>query len=753
MQIANCQTNALMSTARICLIVVTLLSGSVVAPSVWGQSEPPPAATSDGSKEAEGLKGLLPADPPVGLTDTLERFPESWAPWTSSLVSELNALYGETPSDIAGQRAALARLKPRLEIIDKALANSQYSPIRDDLLELRGGLIRQIDLLEAVLDTLTDRETATYTNSTRQRLAMSLDGLEAYLDEAIGGSAWKTYLHTAEVRRDLASGTNSLPSLDGLKISLKKLDVARSSTDSVVRECCERPAFKNYFLDLYRTVAAFEIQATGIRWSDIRNEMKTLLGELEKYEASKLLSSANQVRTAYDNLRQLAPKGAERLTAVMRQHYFNSNFHASISEGFLNRLMATSRVESGGVRDFILGADVYGSQTTSTQSTVNLVPASSAAHLQIQLSGDVSSNTEAFASGAVITNVGSNHFDGLKDVFFNGTTFSTSPAMLNITASNQAVGASTKADGIPILAGIGRKMALRGADRNRAESEAISVQRVDSRLSPRFNEEVDSAFSRLNAELQNKVAQPLRSGQLYPDYIASISTETELTLSTRLISNGKLGGGAAPLESPGADDVLSSFHESLLNNALDLLPIAGKSMTEVEFEQIVNESISKFFPKLNLVKDGTPKSETEAGEPKRIIFAENDPLRVRFEDGNFLLMIRAGFERDAKHGGNIPPQIVTIAWKISLAGNDIVMTRGEILVEPVTNQKIAQQVVLAGVIRSRLTKSFPDNSKSASTFKIDRTGKDPLRLRITGMTMQNGWLSVRAAPETNAQAF
>jgi hypothetical protein len=753
MHIANCRTNALMNATRICLIVVTLLAGNGLAPRVWGQSEPAPASPSDGLKDSEGLKGLLPADPPASLTDTLERFPGTWETWTSSLAGELNALYGETPNEIAGQRAALARLKTRLETINKALANAQYNPIRNDLLELRGGLIRHCDLFEAVLDTLTDRETGTYTNSTSQRLLTSLDTLDAYLDGAIGGSDWKTYLQTAQVRSDLASGTNNTPSFDGLKTSLKKLEIARRSNDSVVRECCERPPFKNYFLDLYRAVAAFEIQTTGIKWSDIKSEMKTLLGELQKYEATKLLGSANQVRTTFDRLRQLAPKGAERLTGVMRQHYFNSNFQASISEGFLNRLMSTSRVESGGVRDYILGADVYGSQTTASQSTINLVPANPGAHLQIQLSGDVSSNTEAYASRAVITNVGSNHFDGFKDVFFNGTSFSTSPAIVNASASNQAVGASTKADGIPIFAGIARRMALRGADRNRPEAEAISAQRVDSRVSPRFNEEVDSAFARLNVELQNKVTLPLRSEQLYPDYIASMSTDSELTMNTRLMSQGKLGGGAAPVELPGPDDVLFSFHESLLNNSLDLLPIAGKSMTEVELEQIVNQSIAKFFPKLNLVKTSSPKSEIEAGEPKRIMFAENDPLRVRFEDGNILLMIRAGFERDAERGGNIPPQIVTIPLAVSVAGNEIVMTRGDILVESLTNKKVAQQVVLAGVIKSRLTKSFPDTSKSASKFNIEREGKAPLSLRITGMTMQNGWLSVRAAPEPIAQVF
>jgi hypothetical protein len=747
MQIANCWTTAVVSTARIGLIILTLLAGNMLAPHAWAQS----ASTT---ATPDGLKGLLPADPPIGILNALERFPATWESWTSSMESELNAFYRETPNDVAGQRAALERLRTRSRTIDQALADSQYNSIRNDLFELRGTLITQIDVLVAVLDTLTEQKTPAYANSATQGLLGSLNNLEAFLDGANGGPAWKIYLRTAEVHQDLASAMNSRLSFDGLQASLSKLNIARKSTDSAVRGLCDRAVFKNYFLDLDRVVAAFQLEKTGIGWSDVRSEIKTLLTELEKYDQSKLLSSAGQVRATYDRLRRLCPNGGDRLTLVLRQHYFNSNFQASISEGFLNRVMATSRTEAGGVRDFILGADVFGTQTTSTNSTVNLVADPAVGHLQIQLSGNVSNNTDAHASKAVIYSVGDDHFDGVKDVFFNGTTFSTSPAMLNVMASNQPVGASTQADGIPILAGIGRRIALRSANRQRPEAEAIAAQRVESRVAPQFNEEVDSAFAKANVELQNKLVLPLQSEQLYPEYISTRSTDSDLTLSSRLMSDGKLGGGTAPLEAIGPDDVVFSFHESLLNNSLDLLPIAGKTMSEPEFEQLVSQKLKAFFPKLKLLAEGASKSEPEEGEPERIIFADQDPIRVRFEDGNVLLTIRAGFVRAAERGGNIAPQAITIPWSLALVGNQIVMTRGEISVEPLnTNAKVAKQVVTAGVIKSRLAKSFPGTSKSATTFKIDRPGKEAIPMRITEMTEQNGWLLVRATSEQSAQVF
>lgn len=724
-------------TVRSCLVAAMMAVGQLAASSASGQSQSAPVSAS------QGLKELLPAETPTELLDALNRFPETWEDWTGSVTSQLNALYSETPSDIAGQRAALGRLKVKLNTIDRALTDSQYESIRDQLQSLRAALIKRIDMLDAVLDTLTDRETASYANSARQQLLTTATAVDAYLDWAVNGDKWKTFLLTNEVRGALSSATDSSALLTQMKKSAQNLRFAQSSTTPAVRDFSANSAFRNYLRDLDRAIAALELQSSGPNWGDIRNEIKQLIEGLEGFEDTELLSSAGQVRATYDRLRSLTPDGGDRFTRVLRQYYFNSNFQALVSEGFLNRVMSTSRVDSGGVRDYILGADVYGSQTTASKSSVSLVPDSAAAHLQIQLSGEVSNNTEAYASKAVIYSTGSHSFNGSKDVIFDGTTFSTQPAAINVAASNQPVGASTQADGIPLLGGIARRMALRAADRNRPEAEAIAAERVDSRVEPEFNDNVDRAFADLNVDLRDKVTRPLQSEHIYPDYISASSTDLDLTLSTRLMPTGKLGGGPPPLQAVGPEDMVVSFHESLINNTLDELPIAGKSMTEPEFEKLVKDKINKLIPRLNLTERATAKSE--ADEPKRIIFADNDPLRVKFENGTLLLMVRAGFERDAEHGGNIPPQVVTIPWRISVVGQEIVLTRADISVEPVkATTSVAQQVVMAGVIKSRLAKSFPDTSKKASTFNVDRTDKTPLHFSVLEMTLRSGWLSVRA---------
>ncbi len=694
---------------------------------------------------SEGLQGLLPADAPQGLLATLNRLPDTWDSWNKSFTQELNEFYSNTPSSIAAQRAALDRFKTRLATVDGARIDVRYQSIRDELSGLHGALKRRIEVLEAALDTVTDSQTNSTSISEKAQLSASLERVDAFLDAAVGGQAWKTYLQTSTVRQHLSSAQDDSKLIPALQVSLRKARFARNSQAPAVRQFATVPALKDFHHDLDRTIAALERGVSGVKWDDVRGQVKLLIDGLENYESSQLREAARQVRLAYDKLRDVAPDGGDRLTLALRRHYLDTNLHVSISEAFLNRFAAQSRTEAGPVRDFILGADVYGDQTTVNHSSVDLLPSDKGAHFRISLTGEVSTSTEAVASKAVIYSAGNHQFFGGKDVFFDGDTFSTGPATVNVAASNVPVGASTQADRIPLLGGIARRMAINAANRNRPESEAIAAERTGSRVEPQFNAEVDSAFVRLNAELQDKARRPLLTENLYPDYKTARTTDTELIFNSRLMADGELGGGASPIESIPAAGIAFNIHDSLLNNALNRVDVAGKTLTETEFIQLIDQRLKKYFPGVNLenhrhLKAGKP----DITEPNAMVFATTDPIRIRIVDGNVVLTIRAGFERDADQGGNIPTQIVTIPWSVTLDGDEVVMKRGDVSIDPLTPpENIAEQLVLAGVIKSRLAKSFPDR-RSARSFKVDRADGESLMLRIIDIKMVDRWLLIQA---------
>lgn len=717
------------------------LACAALATSAFAQDAQPVQA------KAAGLKGLLPAEAPEGLLTTLGTLPESWSPWADSVTVELTKFYGETSEDVAGQRAALDRLKVKLGTIEKALADPQYRSIRSQLSSLHGALGRRIQVMEAVLDTLAGNPAVgagSAIDTSKENLLTALGIADQYLDGVTGGENWKKYLQTSDVRAAVTAEADPAKLVEKLNPTLGKLSAAAKSEDAAVRDFVANPALKTYLRDLDRTVTILSRATSGVNMDEVRTQLKALLEGLEKYEATGTSAAAGQVRAAYDALRNLTADGGERMSAVLRQHYFNSNLHVAISEGFLNRVLAKTHIEEGGVRDFILGADVYGCQITNTTSLFDLLPSENGAYFRINLSGTVTTNTDSHKSNVVIFSQGNHLFNAFKDVHFDGEKFSTTPANMHVSASNEPYDASTKADNIPILGGFAKSIAMNAAIRKRPEAEAIAAQRVTSRVGPEFDNEVDEKFTELNGKLDSKLVEPLKAENLYPDYKSWRSTDTELDLSSRLMSGNELGGGLAPVEAIAEGELVLRLHESLINNFLDRLDVGGKTMTEDELRKVIQDKASKLMNKeVSLAKAKDAPVDDDAKAPKAFIFTQQDPLRVKIADGKLNLIIRAGFQRDEDKGGNIPPQIVTVPLAISIEGEEIVATRGEVSVDAVDQpDNVAEQLARAGVIKKKLETSI-QNKRDTRTMKIEKDAGNPVNVNVTELHALDGWLTIR----------
>lgn len=694
-----------------------------------------------------GLKGLLAEDAPPDILATLGTLPESWTTWKEGVDQALIKFYSETADDLAGQQAALTVLKVKLATVKTALDDNQYGAIRTQLISLRGGLTRRIDVLEAVLDTLSANPLSALApalEKAKQDLLAATDVIDGYLDSVQGGADWKHYLRTKEIRAAAMGGTDPAAFLAQVGPVLNKLQDASKSDDPAIKNFSAAPALRTYRRDLDRAVGVLTRATGGSNNDEVRNQLKALLTGLEKYEAGSTTEAAVQVRLAYDALRRSTVDNGERLTAAMRQHYFNSNIQFAISEGFLNRVLAKTQTEEGGVRDFVLGADVYGSQVTTTSSTFDILPSENGAFIRINLTGTVSTNTEAYKSSVIIYSNGNNQFFGAKDIHFDGVTFSTQPASIQVSASSQPVGASTKLDRVPLLGKFARHLALDGAERNRPAAESIAAERVSSRVGPEFDNAVDSNFSELNGKLNEKVVAPLKSDNLYPDYKATRSTDSELELYSRLMANHELAGDIVPNEPVASGELALRVHESLINNVLDRLELAGKTMSEEEIRQLLEGKLSKLSKKDVTIAEPKPVPAPDADlHPQAFIFADKDPLRIKISDGKLTMIIRAGFLRDPAKGGNIPPQIITIPLTISVQGDDIILTRGEVTVDPVDPPaKITEQIARAGVIKSKLQTGFLE-SRQPRKITLNKDDAQPITIHVIEILGRDGWASIR----------
>ncbi|MDB5391301.1 MAG: hypothetical protein JWM11_6947 [Planctomycetaceae bacterium] len=694
-----------------------------------------------------GLKGLLPASAPDGLLDTLATLPESWKEWSDGVSADLTKFYGDTAADIAGQTAALENLKAKVGVLEKALADSQYAPIKGPLVSLKSGLIRRIEIITAVLDTLSADPavgTATAVDATKQSLTAAIDTAEGFLDGLKGGDGWKTFLQMGSVRSALAEEKDAGKLLEALTAVNAKAQQALNSEDVAVKEFVAHKELSDYIAKLGSVVAALNRAKTGVNMDEVRAQLKALLDGLEKYESTGTTAAATQVRAAFSKIREQAADNGERLSTVLRQYYFNYNMQIGISEGFFNRVLAKTHIEEGGVNDFILGADVYGCQITSTQSKFDILASPNGARFRVLLTGTVKTNTDSHKGSVVIYSNGSHTIEANKDVIFDGEKFSTSPANMFVNASNEPVDASTRADNIPFLNQFFKSAAINAAIRKRPEAEAIAAQRVTSRVGPEFDNEVDNKFGELNQKLQTKVTAPLKAEGLYPESRHYQSTDTQLDLHTRLMAKGELGGSKPETVAVGESDLVYQMHESLINNFLDRLDVAGKTMNEEQLRSLLQDKLSKLLGKTVTFskKEATPATD-DAKQPKAFIFTDKDPIRLKVADGKVNLILRTGFQRDEAQGGNIPPQIVTVPLSFKVEGEDVVITRGDVLVDAVdAPENVAEQVARAGVIKKKLENSIP-SKKESRTMKVDKPEGDPVNVNILEIDANDGWVTIR----------
>lgn len=466
---------------------------------------------------------------------------------------------------------------------------------------------------------------------------------------------------------------------------------------------------------------------------------QALLAALETHEGTGSAAASAAAREAFDGLRASAANNGDEITQVLRQSYLNYNMQVSVSEGFLNRVFCKTQVEQGDVIDCILGANVFGSQVTTSTAVFDLLPAENGARFHIALSGVVNSDTEGTKRGATIYTEGTHHFWANKEVQFDGTQFLTAPATISVDASNNPTHATTNLQKVPLFGAFKEMGAFQAAVRKRPQTEAIAAERVSSRVTPKFDEEVDSNFARVNTNLTEKVQKPLEEMQLYPDVRVFRTTDTTLDVSTRLMAANELGGTTQHLTVADGEMALS-LHETAINAFLDRLGVQGKTMTEEELRALIQDKLSKLLNKEVKLAEAKQDAADDAGKaPKAFIFSETDPLRVQVGNGQIQLIIRAGFKREED---DIPQQIVTVPLNIAIEGEEVVITRGDVLVDaqdPPAN--VAEQVARAGVIKRKLENSLP-SKKDSRAVTIHKDNGD-VTVIINRIEAQDGWLTLR----------
>lgn len=686
---------------------------------------------------AAGLRGIFPNYVPADLTATIASLPDTWSEWGTGLTADLSTLYEKEGLDVAGQRQAIAALEARLKTVKTSLADSKYKSITSQLVTLQGGLRRRIDLAKAILDTLElgPQVKATRVDSARQQVAGAASDLDRYLGKVKGGEGWARYLQVSDVRGKLSDDSNSVATLTAVQTRLKGKE---SLEDEKARDFLAKPQFTAYetAVDEYLSVAALPADSAS---PELRKALTDLVTAIEDYELGRSSAASAAVRKAFDAIRGLAPDGGSLVSKALQTNYLNYNVRVIATEGFLSRLISETRMETGGVRDCILGADVSGCQTTLTSVSVNLVPSATVAMFDIVANGTINSNTVGSTDQADVYTLGNHSFSAAKRIVTNGDSFWTEPARINVTARNTTVGATTNFSWVPLLGMIADNIAVSKAEELRGESEAIARSRVRDNVLPRFNAEIDSQFGpggSVNNDAGARLAA-LQALKLYPDAKAYSTTEDELRVSARLMADGELGASEPNHSLVLGRGATILVHESLLNNAADRLDLKGQTLTDDQLAAKLEENLTQLLGRPVKFKDD--KAQPNEESDKSLIFDTADPIRFQVTDGSLVLTLRAGLRQEGKE--DIPTEIINIPLSFSVDSKNVVIEPGSVSIEAAEKgANAATQGVRAGVIKKKIEAAFPRREIDRVKF-IERQGKRVL-VAVTRIKALDGWLSI-----------
>jgi hypothetical protein len=688
------------------------------------------------SQAEEGLRGVLRFEVPAGLyeEDFLE-LGDSWESWSTGVSEEVTKFYEADDLNLESQKASLAVLRKKLGTMEKALADRRYRSIYEPLVRMHTRLNRRVTLAEAIVATLEVNPATAHdarVGAARVAVVDAVDNLDEWLTKDIrNGRPWLKFVKADQVRA-ISGGSVSMDVLSAVYTKLADVDAVENEAQ---REFIKRPRFVQLKASLDSYIALARTEAPVVNQAELRETLATLVDSVESWEDDQTSESAAAVRSAFLKVRKQAGDEGAAIGEALASHYFNYNLRIVASEKFLNKVAGYEYTDAGPVKDFILGADVTGNQTTTATVGIDLTPSKDSIAFYMTVRGITQTRTIGVTDQATVNTSGYHTFYATKAIRFDGDKFGTAPAKISVNANNTTTGVRTKYSSILLFGSIADSIAKGEVAERKARSEAIARDRVSTRVLPEFNSEVEAEFKKHSDALKNDINPKLHDAKMFPTARSFTTSDTELWANTRQMSETELGGDDPTFSTTSSKGIAIHLHESVINNSLSLLPLGGRTLNEEELVTEISAALKQLLGKdINL-----KKGEGEESDPTQFVFPEKDFMRVRLDSGVLTLLLQAGLKTDDE---TIPTQLISVPLTFAIEGSDLVLEAGDVSVAPVERPKSAiVQIARAGIVRTKIQKALPTR-KIDRKFDLKRGQGGPVDLAITQVRPNAGWLSI-----------
>lgn len=637
--------------------------------------------------------------------------------WSSDLRNVLQKLRDEST---VGTDAATPHLRRLAELTSDAIPlvdSLDYGWERTDVTQTYYALLRRIDLWNAAHTIIQSDAELSASPTTLGNLRQHLEASEAILRDGGQLLSWSDYLRFKHLHQAMESNPSPQRMQEVASQVLSRLE--GDQFDESQQQLLAQAPFVNL--------------ANSLRpWLGINFNPEKTLAAVERYESNQSASDAKQIALEASLLQHHAEPSIIEFGDLIDHTYRNANSRFEVTQQFMQAFMPELQPDEEPVDDFILGARVLGRSRSVTRLHVRPVPDNQQWRVQLEVVGNVDSQTTSHSGPVKIFNRGRSRYHAAKQVVVNSKGFWVSPAVARADATTSVDDLESDYDGIPLIGSLVRSVARGQTEEKKYAAEAEVERKVRSKAERELNDQLNAKVQQWQDKLYVDVVEPLVRIGLQPSVV-------DLNTSSRSISGRFRGAGPkqlaahTPRPSSPIDSVLNAqLHQSGLNNMIRQLRLGGRELTPKEFMR----EIGTRFPAVSGDVDEDLPAEVA------FTFSEDDPIRVEFKDGQAQLTLRIdSLKVDDNHWEDLEVSALysptSVDYDAKLIRDSTVFLRGKRL-------GFRDQIALRAVFLKVLSKKheiplFPEGAKS-----------DPrlAQFKVNQLALHEGWLAVSLGPKS-----
>ena len=664
---------------------------------------------------------------------------------------------GPAVADLAGRAdaAVLTLFDPAATAADQRAALAALRRAADELAgvdapaaaDLRGALDRRARLAGATLNALAAAANAPAGAARAGADRRLRDALKVLRDDLVGvpgGERWLPFARFDKLDRQLAGEADGLfRTLAALVADLEY----PAAFDADQARFLRRPAWRRLLAAAELRLALTPDPAASVGEAPTalgaaRVALRRFAAAFEERETAATAASARALRTAAADLAAVVPAAGDELGGLLDDLYDGDNFRVAIGEGFLKRFVAQTRREKGRVRDVFEGTRVTGTQRTDVNVDVDVRPETGAARFDVTLAGVARTETLGLNRQARVETEGVHRFVAAKTMRYDGTRFRGGRTLVEVDPYLRNRRIRTVYDGIAggLLDGLIQERAFAEAARRQPAALARAERKLEETLRPQLDRQLTEQFDAVNLRAGGVLRRRVERLGLAPSRETISSTETEMRVFGRLTAGDELAAPPPPPRPAVYEGVVAQVHQSAVNNSADRLGLAGKTLTPVELADLLRNFAGDLIGRD--IPPAAPEPVRAAGEAvlPTLIFADADPIRVKFAADRAILTLRIGL-LPGEGEDPVPPQVVRVPFDVSLDdAGELTFERGEIAVSALDGAAGGfRGGAVARVLQTRLGDALPDEGAASTVTTVATDSQTRVKLRMSNLRIADGW--------------